>query len=433
MSAQDTRPARFLWLPPGARPPTALPRRQETVFLLVGLTLLFSGYDMNVFGLALPQIQSELGIPENMAGLTVSFFRLAAIPALLIALTSDIFGRRRLLLITVTGEALFTLATAFAQNYTQFVWLQVLTRVFGYSEELLCFVVVAEEIDARVRGWASGTLGAMNALGAGVASLAFAAVNILPYGWRALYLIGGGSLMILAYFRRWLPETTRFELRKKELDELGSKTHAAFDALLRLMREHPARLGALVVSVGAFGYGIGPATVLMSKYLQQTHHYHPAQITVLFILGGLISVAGNIFAGRLSDKLGRKRVLFVVVALSGTGFAVFYSGIGGWILPLAWIVALFGFLSADALFAGLAVEIFPTAYRATASGVRYLVVILSGALGLALEGVFYDFYGAHGPAIATSLAAIPIALIGILCLPETARRTLEDISESMHP
>jgi hypothetical protein len=43
MMADDDRPARFLWLPPGARPPHPVPRRQEMVFLLVGMTLVFSG------------------------------------------------------------------------------------------------------------------------------------------------------------------------------------------------------------------------------------------------------------------------------------------------------------------------------------------------------------------------------------------------------
>lgn len=432
MKDDPARAARFLWLPPGARPPAALPKRQETVFLLVGLTLLFSGYDLNVFGLALPQIQHELNIPENMAGLTVSYFRLATIPALIIALTADVFGRRRLLLITVFGEALFTLATAFAGDYAQFVWLQVLARMFGYAEELLCFVVIAEEIDARVRGWATGVLGAMNAVGAGLASVAFAAVNILPYGWRALYFIGGGTLMILAYYRRWLPETHRFELRKRELDELGSKTRATLDMLSRLVREYPGRLAALLLSIGALGYAMGPSTVLMSKYLQQTHHYHPAQITLLFLTAGLAAVTGNIAAGRISDRLGRKRALFTCAAAAGAGFAVFYSGVEGWAVPVAWIVAIFGFLSSDALFAGLAVELFPTAYRATVSGIRYLTVILCGAAGLALEGVFYDMFHAHGPAIAVSLAAMPLALIGILFLPEPARRSLEDISEEHH-
>ena len=62
---------------------------------------------------------------------------------------------------------------------------------------MLCFVVVAEEIDARVRGWATGTLGPWERLGAGLAAVVFAAVNLLPYGWRALYVIGGGSLLFL--------------------------------------------------------------------------------------------------------------------------------------------------------------------------------------------------------------------------------------------
>ena len=88
-----------------------------------------------------------------MAGLTVSFFRLAAIPALMMALTADIFGRRRLLLITVFGEALLTVATAFAHDYdANSSGCRCWRAVFGYAEELLCFVVIAEEIGrARAR------------------------------------------------------------------------------------------------------------------------------------------------------------------------------------------------------------------------------------------------------------------------------------------
>ena len=44
----------------------------------------------------------------------------------------------------------------------QFVWAQFCTRMFGYAEEMLCFVVIAEEIAAGARGWANGTLSAMN-------------------------------------------------------------------------------------------------------------------------------------------------------------------------------------------------------------------------------------------------------------------------------
>lgn len=429
MIADEERPARFLWLPPVARPPHPVPRRQEVVFLLVGMTILFSGYDLNVFGMALPQIQRELHIPENMAAVTISYFRLAALPALFIAPLADIVGRRRLLLFTVFGEAVMTLATAFSQDYSQLVASQILARVFGYCEEMLCFVVVAEEIDARVRGWSTGMLGALNATGAGLAAVVFGAVNYLPYGWRALYFIGSGGLLALAYYRRWLPETRRFELHRQQIDIMESKIVAFVGMFRGVVREYPGRLAALCIFVCAFGFATGPASVMLSKFLQTTHHYSPGQVTLLFLFGGIVSVVGQLASGRISDRVGRKRMLFATTLIAGVGYALFYCGIGGWILPVLWIVALFGFLSSDALAAGYPSEIFPTAYRATTTTLRYSVYILGGAVALALEGRFYDWFGAHGPAIMLTTAATPIALIAILFLPETAQRTLEDISK----
>ena len=79
--------------------------------------------------------------------------------------------------------------------------------------------------------------------------------------------------------------------------------------------------------------------------------------------------------------------------------------------------------------AGFALEIVPTAYRATVSGLRYAVEIMMGGVALGLEGVWYDIFHAHGPAISVSLLAIPISLIGVLFLPEPARRELEEIAQ----
>lgn len=420
----------FGWLPRLMRPPIALPWRQEMVFLLVGTTYLFSGYDLNVFGLALPQIQHELHIPENAAAITVSYFRLAALAALFIAPMADVFGRRRLLLVTVFGEALFTVASGFTHTYLQFVLCQVVARVFGYCEEMLCFVVVAEEIDARVRGWSSGTLGAMNATGAGLSALVFALVNYLPFGWRALYVIGGGALMILAYFRRLLPETARFELRRAEIAAFGSKTRAGWDMLVRLVREYPGRLATLMLAVTATGFAFAPAVILMSKYLQETHHFKPFQITVLYIGGGLLSVIGNVLAGRLSDWIGRKTMLVIAIVTCGCSFAVLYSGVNGWVVSVSWILAIFGYLAGEALFGGLPAEIFPTAYRATTSTLRYVFSTLGGATSLALEGIFYNWFGAHGPAVTLALATAPIAIVAVVFLPEPARRTLEEIADA---
>src|SRR5215469_12924816 len=161
----DNAPARFSWLPPFLRPPIPTNWRQERVFFLVGITAVFAGYDTNVFGLALPRIQESLHIAENQIGPTISYFRVAVLAAVLICSAADLVGRRRLLLATVFGQAIFTLASAFAATYPQFVWVQILTRIFAYTEEMLSFVVIAEEMAAAARGWAAGTIASLNFFG----------------------------------------------------------------------------------------------------------------------------------------------------------------------------------------------------------------------------------------------------------------------------
>ena len=51
--------------------------------LLVGVAALFAGYDLNIYGLATPQIQASLHIAENQLGLTLTYFRSATLVALL--------------------------------------------------------------------------------------------------------------------------------------------------------------------------------------------------------------------------------------------------------------------------------------------------------------------------------------------------------------
>ena len=273
-SSADDRLINIKWLPPGLRPPGGMTVRQERVFLLVGVAMLFAGYDMNVFGLAAPQIQDSLGIPEDKLSLTLAFIRLATIVALILAWSADMVGRRRLLLITIFGQAIATLATGFVQDSTQFILCQILTRVFGYAEEMLCYVVIAEEMVAEARGWSTGTLASLNYMGGGIASAVFAAVTLLPYGWRSMYVIGSIPLFLVAYMRRRLPETKRFEV-ENDVEKLSTRVGKALDQTRRLAHEHPKRLAGILTAAGAFGFAVWPAEFLWPKYLQSNYGLAP--------------------------------------------------------------------------------------------------------------------------------------------------------------
>lgn len=426
--ASDERVVKISWLPPGLRPPGGVTIRQERVFLLVGVAMLFAGYDMNVFGLAAPQIQASLGIPEDKLAITLSFIRVATFFAVILAWSADLVGRRRLLLITIFGQALATLATAFVQDYTSFVWCQILTRIFGYAEEMLCYVVIAEEMAAAQRGWSTGTLAALNYVGGGIASLVFAFVMVLPFGWRSLYVIGAMPLFLLAYMRRRLPETQRFEVREQEVAKMQSRIAVAVQQTKLLAQEYPGRLTSILIAAAAFGFAVWPAEFLWPKYLQSDFGFKPYQTTLLIIPGGLVAVTFNILAGRLSDRIGRRIMAVIGCMMAMVGFAAFYSGLKIPYLPLTWIVAFTGFLIADALIAGLSAELVPTSYRATVSGLRYLTAIVAGAVSLAIEGPLYNVFHTHGIAVLVLMSAMPIAMIALLTLPEPAGRTLEEIS-----
>ena len=151
-----------------------------------------------------------------------------------------------------------------------------------------------------------------------------------------------------------------------------SQISEALSLLRDLVREYPGRLTAILIAAATFGFGIASASVLSAKYLQSDFHYSPLDVNLLFISGGLIGLSLAIRTGRLSDHIGRKRTTIGIVALAGIGFACFYSGLGGWWLPPLWIISFFGFFSGEALIAGFALEIVPTRYRATVSGLRYL-------------------------------------------------------------
>jgi putative MFS transporter len=423
----DESPARFRWLPPQLRPPVAMDWRQEKIFLLVGAAALFAGYDLNIYGLATPQIQASFHIPENQITVIAAYFRLAALISLVMAASADLVGRRRLLLLTIIGQAVATLVTAFTGSEAQFMWAQFFTRMFGYAEEILCFVVIAEEVAASARGWAAGTLSALNYLGAGVASLVFAAVNLLPYGWRALYVIGALPIFVVAYLRRQLPETKRFAV-EEEILKTRSKFQDTLVLLRDLVREYPGRITAILVAVGAFGFGIASASILSAKYLQSVEGYSPGQVTALFIPAGLVCLALTIMAGKLSDRIGRRPVVAGIVVIGGAGFYLFYSGISGPVLAPLWAMSFFGYFSGDALLSGYAIEIVPTRYRATVSGLRYLVEIITGTVALILEGRLYDHFHGHGPAIQALMVALPLTLLALFVLPEPAGKTLEEMT-----
>ncbi len=257
------------------RPP-ALTRRQWRVLGLVAAASFFDQYDLFLFSLALKQIQAALLIPEEQLGYLGSLVRFGALPAFLVALVADRIGRRRVLLGTIIAYTVLTGATAFAPNAETFVAFQFFARTFAVAELLLAVVVIAEEFDPEVRGWGIGALGAIQACGAGLAALLFALFGSIEGAWRGLYLFGLVPLVLLAWWRRTLPETAHFEARRHEMGDDYS-VRAMLRPLRDLVRMYPGRFAAMAAVVFLLAVAGSAGGFFSAKYLQEAHGWSLAR------------------------------------------------------------------------------------------------------------------------------------------------------------
>jgi putative MFS transporter len=412
--------------PPFMRPPFPIPAGNMRVLGLVGVASLLSGYDVQIFGLVAKQFLAEFGRETAETGPTVALFRMGVFGALGLCMLADIVGRRQLLLFTMAGMALGTLATAFAPTFETAVAAQFLTRVFAYTEDMLCIVVIAEELEERSRGWAIGVLAALGALGAGLAILTFAAVDVLPYGWRGIYVIGAVPLLLIAWMRRGLPETRRFQAMRAGGPRQGVRD--IWRPIVTVLRLYPLRAALIMAISFTFAFGTAPAIILLPTYLQSDLAFPPWMVTAIYIGTGLFGLLVSIAVGRFSDKVGRKPVMVTGLLLATAGFVALYLGGPVWLVVGGVLFGIFSQLTVNTQSEAVTAEIFPTAYRATASALRYIGGIVGGSVSLLLHGTVLTASFGFAGAVLVLLIPLPLTILGVLLLPETASRRLEDIT-----
>ena len=329
------------WIPPFLGGVPEIDPRLVSLLGAVSLALFFEQYDNSTLTSALKFIAADLGMAEHDLGGFLAVIRLGAVPAFLIVPFADRIGRRRVFLAAVWIFSIGTLATAFAQTAAQFVAAQMIARMFMLTASAVAFVIVTEEYPALHRGWAIGMLGALSSCGNGLGAALFAVIEHLPYGWRALYAIGLVPLLLTPLLRRRVQETRRFEQHRAFADPRRHPVGLAawYGPLVRLARAYPGRAFGIAVAGGLMSVGESAVFQFTGYFTLTVHQWSPAQFSLMFILGGGVGIIGNVVAGRLGDRIGRRTIGFVFLALFPLFTWIFSHG-PGWSLPIAWTLLL---------------------------------------------------------------------------------------------
>jgi MFS family permease len=428
-AAPDTRPSWLRYTPFLSHAPALTPR-QWRILGMLSVVGLFDQYDASILSFALPAIQSSLRIAESNVGFVASAIAMGALPAVLVGIAADRVGRRRMLLITIVAYTLLTGATALAPSTESYIVLQFFARAFSTAEAMLAVVVIAEEFGPTTRGWGVGALFAIRSCGVGLAAGAYPLAEAIGTGWRSLYLAGLVPLVLVAWWRRTLPETERFQRRQLAVaTTLGREF--ALSPLRHLLRDYPGRFAAMSGVVLCASLGGAAANLFGPKYLQQAHAWAPSKVMVLYIVGGAFGIAGATVAGALSDRVGRRRMA-IALGLLVPALALYFYNASGWLLAPMWVVLIFCLIGHDTVQSAFGAEMFPTSHRSTAAGVRQVVMTLAAALGLAFESLLYLSVQSHWTAISLLLCLMFAApLVVKLAYPETSARDLDEIAPEL--
>jgi len=418
VSAPAARPWWSYILP--SRPPP-LEAQHWNVLGLVLVAEIASQYAASLLVMSLPQIQASLAIPEESVGAIGGNVRIGMILTVFATALADRFGRRRMLLGFTAASCIATALTGFVQTGGQLVAVQTLLRVFLGAEFMLGAVVIAEEFAASARGFGLGALAMLGAAGYAAGIGLYAALESVDAGWRWLHFAGGLPLLALPSLARRLGETQRFAAQESSAMSLAASVAHPVRLLWASGRSRVVALGIVALTFEAISW---PALLLVSKHLQDVHGYSPSGVSLVVLVGGLVGVAGNVAAGQLSDRFGRRPLVVAMLVGMAAGTWLLYQGTGA-SAPVGWAVASFAMTGGNVLLTALASELFPTAARSTAAGLRMSISSLGGALGFYAEAALYD--GSHGSALVALLPVLAIAAVAVLFLPESAGRELEDL------
>jgi MFS family permease len=390
------------------RPPHPLSRREIVILALFSIVALTTGWSGSVITHALPFVQEDLGLSDAGVFDLMATVRAAALLAILLSWWGDRSGRRRPMLVGFFLLTVGNLATAVFGSLTSVTIAQSVARIGTIGLGALAVVVLAEEVEPEVRGYAIGVFVLFASVGTGFGLLLRPLADSAPDRWRLLFALSAAPLLVAPFLARRLGESRAF---------VRPATRPPLAAVLR--RGHAARFWPLAVISFAVAAFTGPAANLALLRMQNDLGWSTGAASLMLALTSAPGVTLGVLAGgRLADVVGRRLTQFVSIAIGVGGGVAFYQSSNGWAMGAGITLSTLGAFAFAPAFATHRAELFPTDVRATAVAWIVNAGIVGGLIGFAAGRFVVDAWGI--PLTVTALGIVLLALsFVVFAVPET--------------
>ena len=325
----------------------------------------------------------------NTSGIFALGFLMRPVGGWLLGLMADRYGRKTALTVSVSlmclGSAMIALIPGYATIGIAAPILLTLARMlqglsvggeFGASATYLAEIATPEH-----RGfWSSFQyvtliMGQLLALGV-LLLLQFVFLDeasLTAWGWRIPFAIGAVLAVVVFWIRRGIEETPDF------LDELEEDVEALRKTGVRELLRHP-RLVLTVFFMAAGGnVAFYTFTTYMQKYLVASAGFAKSQASLIVAAALFVFMCAQPLAGALSDRIGRKPLLYWFGIGGVLCAAPLLGAIGNARDPLVAfgliLIALLIITGNTAVSATVKAELFPARVRALGVGLPYAISI----------------------------------------------------------
>ena len=388
-------------------------QRHTVLASFLGWTL--DAFDYFLLTFVIIAVSKEFGVDH--AKVTYGLFlTLAARPlgALLFGRLADRFGRRPILMLDVILFSLFELATAFSTSLTMLLVLRFLFGIAMGGEWGIGASLAMESIPARSRGLISGLLQSGYPCGFFLAALA----NWLLFdhiGWRGLFVVGAVPALLVLYIRRSVPESPVWQSGQTQYSRIG---------VLESMRGHWKLAIYLMLLMAAFNMFSHGSQDMYHTFEEVNLHLDTSSgaAFMLVALLNLGALAGGLFFGGLSERIGRRKAMIIaallaipVIPLWTYGGSLLLLGLGAFLIQVM-VQGAWGVVPTHLN------ELSPGAVRATLPGFAYQMGNLLAAGTATAQTWIADWHGGdYAFAMSLWIAAVAVILALLVWLGPEAR------------
>jgi MFS family permease len=403
-------------------PPVAFSPEQATFIAAASAAAAIVAFTSALFGQLTSPISHTFGASDATIGVAFALTRLGALFALFAIAIADRRGRRRSILIGVVGSAVVCALSALAPNLAWFTTAQVLQRGLVGTTATVAFLAVVEEAPEGARAYAASMLALAGGFGFSFSVITLPFGDLASWGWRIPFALGGATIFFAPAVARRLAETSRYTALAERTNVVRGRARDVFE-------RHRRRFVLLAVVAFLTSMFNGPSSSFMNKYLTDVRGFTNTDIAVFrAVTTAIPGLVGVLIGGRLAEVRGRRPVAAIALAIA-TGTQMIFFLTGGVSLWVMSGVSIFMAGAGGIALGTIDAELFPTEVRSTSNAMLYVLGVLGSATGLVLAGALSHHPSDLGRSVALmGVGSFLVALIIVPLLPESAARTLDDVS-----